>query len=86
MTCSFDSRMAQAIDDWAARNKLRSRSEAMRALIAATLSNQCPNCGAMPMFRADGPAFAAAYQQALAELREKNREALVEAIQKVSRG
>ena len=85
MTASFDIRMAEAIDAWARRNGMRSRSEAMRTLIAATLSNQCPNCGAMPTFRADGPAFGAAYQQHLAELREKGRRALIEAMNNVSR-
>lgn len=66
ITASFTVDLVHLLDDWGKRNNMKTRSEALRAIVAWAF--------AQPNVR--DRAFSAAYQQALAELRQLGHEIL----------
>jgi hypothetical protein len=73
ITASFDVRLVRALDTYGTQIGARSRSEALRAVVVAAFS------------KPQDAAFAAAYQQALAELRQLTRKALIDAVDALTR-
>lgn len=73
ITASFDRDTAALVDAWGRANGMRTQSEALRSLVAIALEQN-------PADRA----FAAAYQQNLAELRAMGREVLIESAEAVA--
>lgn len=65
ITTSFAPEMHQAILRWGQERRMTEPAEILRAFVAAHLGGRCADVNAM--------AFAAAREQALAELREKAR-------------